>query len=68
MLLFSSLEIYCLSDEFVSGLNQVYRPVRLIFFKDELVFYVDEIIHPDFDFTRLFRLRLIRVIVLRLAE
>lgn len=66
MLLFSSLEIYCLSDEFVSGLNQVYRPVWLIFFKDELVFYVDEIIHPDF--TRLFRLRLIRVIVLRLAE
>ncbi len=66
MLLFSSLKIDYLSDEFVSRLHQIYRPARLIFFKDELVFYVDEIICPDF--TRLFRIRLIRVIVLRLAE
>ncbi|CCI22032.1 hypothetical protein MICAH_160021 [Microcystis aeruginosa PCC 9809] len=44
MLLFSSLKIDCLSDEFVPRLNQVYRPVWLIFFKDELVFYVEEII------------------------
>jgi hypothetical protein len=51
MLLFSALKIDCLSDEFVSGLNQVYRPVWLIFFKDELVFYVDEIIQILLDFS-----------------